>query len=90
MKVTVFGDKNNNFDGKLLAQFVTDDNNKYYLKFDVEDWKDLKTNGAILQNKIETFFPESMILQFDNEYDMPVEYARKVYTNLVSNGWTEK
>lgn len=89
MKVFIFGDKNTNFDGKLKAEFTTEDGLKYYLNFDVEKWVDLKTNGAILHNKIETFIPEQMILKFDEEYEMPIEYARKVYSNLIYNGWSE-
>jgi len=86
MIVRILGDKQNNFDGILKAQFINN-NETYELKFDLDDWEDSPADGTIGGNYIQLISPTPITMQFDQEYELSIEDARKIYKTLSEIGW---
>jgi len=85
MKVKIIGDKRNGFDGLFTAVF-TDDENEHKLFYDLDYWKGMES-GMFGGNYIQIVSPIPMQMTFDEQYDMSVEEARKVYNTLTNHGW---
>ena len=88
MIVRILGDSN--FDGILVAEFLEEDEPTHRLEYDLENWKDMATNGNIGGDYIKIINPEPMNITFNQEYEMDQEQARKAYKLLYLNGWKER
>lgn len=86
MIVRILGDKQNNFDGILRAQFINN-NETHELKFDLDSWEDSPADGFIGGNYIQIVSPITLNMQFDQEYELSIEDARKIYKTLSEIGW---
>ena len=90
MIVRILGDSQNGFDGKFTAQFEKDGKIVDELFFDLEDLDETAPHALVSGNAVVYFTPEPMQLRFDEDYEMDVEYARKVFNILAHNGWNYK
>jgi len=86
MKLKIIGDKINNYDGKLRAEFY-DKDEKHVLCYDVEDWQNASASGFIGGSYIQITTPIPMTLKFDELYELDKDYMRKVYQVLTRKGW---
>lgn len=85
MKVKI--EEQGKLSGKFICYFHADDDQTYSLKFDLENWTDIKSNGLFGGSYIQILIPEIMHFMFNIEYDLDTEIARKVYKTLVEHGW---
>jgi len=90
MILRILGDSHRNFDGKLEAQFIDLNNESKNLYFDVNDWKDIPSNGIINGEEIKLFNPTPLSIDFDREYRISDEEFELIFEILKLNGWTEK
>lgn len=73
--------------GKFEALFRNEDGTEHILKLDTNN--DIEYNFLMGKHWFQFYTPEQMNLYIGVEYkDVPIEYGRKVYKNLVLNGWT--
>jgi hypothetical protein len=73
--------------GKYVCTF-TDDDQEYVLRYDLENWVNIKESGLFGGNYIQILLPEQMNLVLDHEYEIETKIARKVYDTLAKHGWT--
>lgn len=85
MKVKI--EEQGKLSGKFICRFHTDDDQIYSLKYDLENWTDIKTGGLFGGSYLQILIPEVTHLVFNHEYDLDVETARRVYKTLAEHGW---
>jgi len=86
MIVRILSDKQNNFDGMLRAQFINNDT-IHELKFDLDNWEDSPADGMVGGNYLQLIKPTPLMMNFDQEYELSIEDARKIYKTLSEIGW---
>ena len=87
--VLIIGDKD--LDGKLSTEFCDKEKDtKYYLYFDLGKHESNYHHGLYGRNYLQLLQPEIMQLYFNREYKVNKEIARKIFNQLVVNGWIDK
>ena len=86
MIIRILSDKN--YDGMLKAQFINNNDN-YELRFNLDDWHSTSTNGLVGGDFIKFLdLDQPLTMIFDQEYEVTIEDARKIYKTLFEHGWS--
>ena len=89
MIVRILGDKRNDYNGILVAQFEVEGKVVDELTYDIANWEADQPSGVISANSLMYFLPEPFQLRFDEDVEMDVEHARKAFNILAHNHWAQ-
>lgn len=89
MIVRILGDKRNDYNGILVAQFEVEGKVVDELTYDIANWEADQPSGVISANSLMYFLPEPFQLRFDEDVEMDVEHARKAFNILAHNHWEQ-
>jgi hypothetical protein len=71
----------------VITCYFIDDDKEYKLSYNLENWKNVATNGLFGGDFYESYAPRRAKLTFDHEYELEREEARELYETLYINGW---